>query len=152
MHVRSYCDPLESLFYYKPWIIKRGLKDIWVLDQKIQGRRHRVNGREALVLLLPGIENCEQAALWHRAEVYVPRSSFRPAEEGEYYWADLQGLTVQTHSGRELGRIKSLYENANYDVILLDSDQHIPFVMGEIVLEVRINEGLLIVIDGFEDD
>lgn len=49
-------------------------------------------------------------------EVVAERSSLPPLEEGEYYWCDLLGLTVETVDGVTLGRLEEIYETGSNDV------------------------------------
>ncbi len=50
-------------------------------------------------------------------ELTVPRSSLPPLEEGEYYHADLLGLTVVTPAGELVGRVVKIENFGAGDVI-----------------------------------
>jgi 16S rRNA processing protein RimM len=61
------------------------------------------------------------------ARVYVPRSQFPAADEGEYYWVDLIGLDVVNREGQMLGQVASLIETGVHDVLkVLDASSEAP--------------------------
>ena len=43
----------------------------------------------------------------------------RNPEEGQYYWADLEGLQVENQDGQLLGRIDHLLETGSADVMVI---------------------------------
>lgn len=62
-----------------------------------------------VVLSVDGIGDVDQAKKWTGAEVVVPRSDAVPAEEGEYYYADLVGCTL-TLDGKAVGTVAAVIE------------------------------------------
>lgn len=67
------------------------------------------------------------------SEVGVPRDRFPAAEEGEYYWIDLQGMQVVNREGVHLGMVDSLFSNGAHSVLVVRSgvgkgEWLIPFV------------------------
>jgi len=73
----------------------------------------------------------------------VPREDLPTTEDGEYYWADLEGLQVVHRDGRSLGKVAYLMATGSNDVLVVDGDdeQLIPFVMGEVILDVDLGKG-----------
>jgi 16S rRNA processing protein RimM len=53
------------------------------------------------------------------ARVYVARSSFPTAAEGEYYWVDLIGLEVVNREGDRLGTVIDLLDTGAHSVLRL---------------------------------
>ena len=51
--------------------------------------------------------------------VQVPREEAIPLEEGEYYYFQLVGLTVETESGERLGRLAEVLETGANDVYVV---------------------------------
>ena len=74
------------------------------------------------------------------ARIFVARSSFPTAGDGEYYWDDLLGLQVVNRQGEALGRVIDLIDTGAHSVLRLrrpdaaegasadQSERLIPFV------------------------
>ena len=69
------------------------------------------------------------------ARIFVPRSSFPPPREGEYYWVDLIGLSVVNREGVVLGQVRELLATGPQTVLVLQAleagkqvERMIPFV------------------------
>jgi 16S rRNA processing protein RimM len=55
------------------------------------------------------------------ARIFVPRSSFPTAADGEYYWVDLIGLQVINREGVDLGQVRDLMSTGPQTVLVLES-------------------------------
>ena len=74
-------------------------------------------------------------------------------EEGEFYWYQLEGLTVRNSAGEVLGKIDHLLETGANDVIVvepsidsIDKEQRlIPYLMGDVVKQVDQETGVVTV-------
>lgn len=75
----------------------------------------RSHGKWILVSLA-GYDDINSVLRFVGREVVVDRSSLPPLEEGEYYWCDLLGLTVETVDGVTLGRLEEIFETGSNDV------------------------------------
>ncbi len=53
--------------------------------------------------------------------IFVPRSSFPSAAEGEYYWVDLIGLQVVNREGLDLGQVRDLMSTGPQTVLVLEA-------------------------------
>lgn len=51
------------------------------------------------------------------ARIYIGRSSFPTAAEGEYYWVDLLGLAVVNRQGELLGTVTDLLDTGAHSVL-----------------------------------
>ena len=73
------------------------------------------------------------------------RAQLPPPGPGEYYWADLQGLQVVTLEGVELGTVSSVFATGANDVIVVRGERErlLPFVQGQVVMEVNLEQRLL---------
>ena len=58
------------------------------------------------------IDSPETAAMWRGATVEVPTCHIPPCDEGEFYLAELQGVTVFDISGACLGVMQHVVDNA----------------------------------------
>ncbi len=147
LKVRSYTEPAENILAYSPWYLRRDA----VEEAENAGRVHRVVAGEArgegVVAQLEGIDDRDTAAGLAGSRVMVPRSRFPAAGAREFYWTDLEGLEVRTEAGEVLGRVQGMLETGANDVMIVQGDRRrlIPFILDATVLDVRLDEGVLIV-------
>ena len=59
----------------------------------------------AFTMRSPEIKTREQAMALKGTQLFVPRSAFPDADEGEFYFADLVGLDVKSTDGKRVGKI-----------------------------------------------
>lgn len=88
-----------------------------------------VNGE--LQVKFEGIDDRDQAFALRGYTIEIPRESFAPTEEDEYYWADLVGMTVINKENIVLGKVSNLMETGANDVLMIKGEHGqilIPFV------------------------
>lgn len=73
--------------------------------------------KDHLVATFKGIDDRDAAAGLNGIELYVPRDALPPADEGEYYHADLIGLNAVDESGATLGRVIAMHNFGAGDII-----------------------------------
>jgi len=138
--VHSDTSPRENIVAYSPWYLLR------------DGQRetHKVNaGRrqgKSVVAKLAGCNDRDAAEALIGAEIAILRSQLPPTTEpGEYYWADLVGLRVETLDGIELGRIDQLFETGANDVIVVSGERErlLPYTWQQVVREVDLGQGVM---------
>ena len=81
-----------------------------------------------------------------QATIGVNRSDMPALEEGEYYWSDLEGLTVQKESGEMVGTVAYLIETGANDVLVVQKageEVLLPFVTGEVIKDVDLAAGVI---------
>jgi 16S rRNA processing protein RimM len=133
----SWTDPREALFRYQPWILRSGDS-----EREIAGVRGRDTGKR-VIATFPGIDTREQAEALHGTEIWVPRDRLPPPAPGEYYWVDLEGLSVRTVDGIELGTVSHLFDTGANPVMVVAGERErlIPFVTGQYVTDVDLPAG-----------
>jgi len=140
--VRSFTDPLDRIFEYGPWIIES--PDASATSCRVRdGRRHG----KGLIASLEGIDDRDRAADRVGSEIRVVRAELGDAGEGRYFWSDLEGLSVETERGIELGRIESLLETGANDVLVVTGERRrlVPFLPEQVVKSVDLDGGRVIV-------
>src|SRR5260221_10601361 len=82
------------------------------------------------VAKLAGIDDRDAAQGLQGSEIAVLRESLGEAEEGSHYWVDLIGLEVVDGEGRGLGRVESLFEagDTNVLVVMGERERMITFI------------------------
>lgn len=139
--VFSYTDPRQAILDYTTWWLN--------LDGErrpvriAEGKRHG----KSVIARIEGTEDCDQAAKLIDADISVPRSELPDVEDGQYYWADLEGLSVVTENGDVLGDVAYVLETGANDVLVVrgEKERLIPFVTGDVVTNVDLVEGVLTV-------
>ena len=75
--------------------------------------------------VLVQIESCRDlSAAQHLRdyEVVIPRQWFSPLPVGEYYWFEIEGLTVHAGDGRTLGIVMDIIHTGSNDVYVVSQD------------------------------
>lgn len=141
LKIESWCEPVEAILDYRPWFLRSAARE-WRVELA-QGRRH---GR-GLLVQLPGLDDPDQARIWVGASIEIPRSSLPPLPDGQYYWADLEGLEVRNLDGFRFGRVARVVPTGANDVLVVrgERERWIPFVLGRHVLRVDLEGGSITV-------
>lgn len=139
--VFSYTDPREAVLDYENWVL--GNKGNWQQATVAEGQRHG----KTVVVRIDGCDDRDQAAALIGKEIAVPRDELPKAENGHYYWSDLEGLQVRRSDGSVLGRLDYLLETGAHDVMVIqgETEHLIPFVKDEIVVGVDLQAGVITV-------
>lgn len=72
---------------------------------------------ELIVAMVSEVADRTMAESLRGARIFVSRSSFPAAAEGEYYWIDLIGLPVLNRAGEALGTVESLIDTGPHSVL-----------------------------------
>lgn len=107
----------------------------------------RLDARNSgLIAHFAGVDDRNQAEALRGFLIGAPRGNLPTTEEGEFYWADLLGMRVETLTAESLGVVTSLLETGAHDVLqVLDTtgrERLLPFVSA-IVREVNPEERLI---------
>ena len=139
--IYSYTEPRDNIVRFDTWLLEQdGTTECVELEA---GDSHGKN----VLAKLRGVADRDQAERLIGAEISVERAALPPCGPGEYYWADLEGLTVRAADGKELGVVDHMLATGAHDVFVLEGDgsRLIPFVMGEIVQDVDLDAGTIVV-------
>ena len=133
LKLRSYCEPWEGIFEYRPWRVG----EHWV--DHVEGRRQG----KTLVCRLPDIRDRDAAAAYVGKTVSVSRSALPEPESGHWYWSDLVGLEVLTKDNVQLGSVVRVFATGANDVIVVRGEKEhlIPLVSDRFVLSVDLAGG-----------
>ena len=105
------------------------------------------SGHDHALLQLDGVTTRDAAQLLVGQAVTVPISAAPSLEEGEYFHFQLLGLRVFTEDREELGQITEILETGSNDVYVVSgpSGEVLVPALADVVREVRLNDGLMIV-------
>jgi len=145
--VYSHTDPIEQIFTYSPWLLRRGGKEIQLelLKGKTQGK--------GVIALFKDFEDRNLAESLIGYEIWIDEERLPTLDEGEFYWNQLENLQVVNQSGAVLGKVDHLMETGANDVLVVkptpesidDRERLVPFVEGEIVKDVNLESAIIVV-------
>lgn len=130
--LQSFTDPPMALLKYQPWLMVHA-----GAESELSGATGRDTAK-GVVARFPGIEDRDAAEALRGAEVWVPRSRLPAPKPGDYYWVDLEGMTVENREGIVLGTVSHLFDTAANDVIVVTGERErlLPFITGQCILDV----------------
>jgi 16S rRNA processing protein RimM len=141
--LESWAEPRERIFEYQPW----QLVSAPGTEREVRGVKGRRQGK-GLVARLPGIDDRDRAATCVGSEILVARELLPKPAEGEYYWADLEGMQVVTENGTALGTVSHVIATGANDVLVVRDgarERLLPFVVGDCVKEVQADQRRIVV-------
>lgn len=100
--VGTYTEEPEALFDYAPLTDETGAR---VFDLTPRGV-----GTDHFIVSIKGVTTREGAEGLKRTKLYVTRDQLPPSDEGEYYLADLVGLTAQNEKGETIGVVEETHD------------------------------------------
>lgn len=125
-----------------------GMTHCYIGDKvvKIAGVRYHKNH---VLMTIEGISSRTEAATLTGAFVSVDRSEAVPLKEGEYYTADIIGLSVWDVDGNFLGTVADVLRTGSNDVYVVSlpgrrEDILVP-ALKKVVLEISVGEGKMVV-------
>jgi len=136
VRVFSHTSPRENILNYSPWIIEiDGVRATFDVSGSRQGKN--------VIARIEGIASRDQAEAMATAQIFIRRDQLAPLQDGEYYWAQLEGLRVFNQHGEDFGVIDHMMETGANDVMVVQGDRErlIPFVMDEVVIRVELENG-----------
>ncbi|KFN41290.1 ribosome maturation factor RimM [Arenimonas oryziterrae] len=141
LKLHSFTDPVSTVMKYQPWTL---------IHNGVERELDKVRGRETnkgMVVTFADCSDRDAAEALAGAEVWVARRLLPPPKPGEYYWVDLEGLTVVTREGVELGKVAYLFETGANDVMAVAGDRErlIPFINEQYILDVDFDAGRITV-------
>jgi 16S rRNA processing protein RimM len=135
--VLSYTEYGASILDYKPWYLSKN-EENWQPHVIEDGRMH--NNR--VIVKFQDINSPEEAALLTGNFVGIPRSLLPVLEKNEFYWSDLEGLTVINKNGDVLGTVIYLMATGSNDVLVIKGEKEhaIPYLPGDVILEINLEK------------
>lgn len=142
LKLHSYTDPAENILQYKGLVLERG-RDCREL--KIDGSRHQGKG---MIVHVVGVDDRNAAEAFGRGDIVMSTESLPELAGEEYYWHQLEGLTVvlAEDETQVLGVVDHLIATGANDVLAVvpskgsqdDKRRLIPYLPGQVVKRIDI--------------
>ncbi|MEL7558335.1 ribosome maturation factor RimM [Stutzerimonas chloritidismutans] len=140
--IYSFTDPIDNLLGYRRWTLRRGdeVRQVELVKGRLQGK--------ILVATLKGLTDREEARTYADFEICIPRSELPQLTGDDYYWYQLQGLTIINQLEQVLGRVDHLLETGANDVMVVkpfdgsldDRERLLPYT-DQCVLKIDLDAG-----------
>jgi len=124
--IQPFSEFVDSLLDYKTWYVGHE-NGPWRKVDVVRAETHD----KTLAVQFPDCPDRNAAEKLKGLLIAVPRSSLPAQEEGEYYWADLIGMSVVNEAGEALGTVVELLDTGANDVLIVRDkgpDILIPFL------------------------
>ena len=138
IRVQPYAKDPQALFSSRRWFLRppearpgQPAGTAAPLPPLLRITQARPHGDE-VVAAMRDIDDRSAAETLRGARIFVARSSFPTADDGEYYWVDLIGAQVFNRDGVGLGEVAGLLDNGAHSVLQVRAaegpERLIPFV------------------------
>ncbi|NBQ90307.1 MAG: ribosome maturation factor RimM [Betaproteobacteria bacterium] len=128
LRLKPFSSDPQSLFSTKRWywqfpeaVAPAQRECLSRLEQPLRVASVREQG-DGVVALIQDLTDRDVAQACRGLRLFVRRSSFPTAAEGEYYWVDLVGLEVFNRQGQCLGRVAGLMQTGPHSVLRIESE------------------------------
>ena len=139
--VISFTDPPDNILNFKPWLIQQ--KNQWQAITPVTGKMH---GKFVLVQL-PDCEDRDQAQTYTNKDIAILQDQLPKLPKGQFYWRELEGLTVTNKEGRDLGIVDHVLGTGANDVLVImqgKKERLIPYIK-DVVINVDLTQKRMVV-------
>lgn len=139
LKITSFTDSIADILNYGPWYLQEN--QAWKPIEITDGREHG----KGIVVKIAGFDTPEQARLLTGKTIAIERSQLPKLEKHEYYWSDLEGLTVINQHGETLGKVIYLIATGSNDVLVVKGEKEhaIPYLPGDVVTSIDLAEKVM---------
>lgn len=141
LKIHSFTEVTTDLLEYNPLYIEegKGWKVLAIETGRQQGK--------ALVAQFVGLETPEAARKLTGLKIAIKREQLAVLPPNEYYWADLEGLTVINQAGETLGQVAYLMATGSNDVVVFrdaaGKEHALPYLPGRVIKEVDLKQRVM---------
>jgi 16S rRNA processing protein RimM len=121
------------------------------MEPVVAGTRRRISAAretpKGFLIDLEGVDVRSDVDALRGEELILGRDELDAPEEGEYYVADLVGLTAVDDAGEVLGAVDDTFETAAHEVLVVrreDEELYVPFTL-EHVPELNLESGRVVI-------
>jgi 16S rRNA processing protein RimM len=147
LRLNSYTEPADNVLQYQEFLVQQD--GAWRTLQLDQSRWQA----DKLIVHFQGYDSPEAARELTGLDLQIEAGQLPALAEGDYYWHQLQGLSVQNLDNEILGSVKTMMATGANDVLVvsptgqsLDTRERlIPWLYGTVVREVDLAGQTLIV-------
>lgn len=136
--VFSFTEEMTTILNFDPWYLEEAGQ--WKPIELLEGREHG----KLLIVKLAGFDTPEHVRILTGKKIAVLRSQLPTLKKGEYYWRDLEGLTVIDQKGETLGTVLYVLATGANDVLIIkdakEKEHAIPYLPGKVITKVDLEQ------------
>ena len=146
LKVFSHTSPRLKITEYSQWFLSKDSEN-WKACKVVAGR---VQGKN-IIVQLEGVNDCSQVDALIGSKIAVKNEQLESLSNGEYYWRDLLGLSVETINGVSLGKLDWIFNSGSNDVLVVKEtgakkkERMLPFLFDKVVVSIDLEASLMIV-------
>lgn len=142
LKIYSFTEWTTDILGYMPWYLEDASG--WCLIDITDGHPHG----KGVVVKIAGYDNPEQARLLTGKKIGILRTQLPVLPKNEFYWRDLEGLTVINYDGTTLGEVAYLIETGSNDVLVVKSKDNseelaIPYLPDEVITSIDLSNKVM---------
>lgn len=140
LKIQSFTGNIADVLDYEPWYIED--HSGWKLIKREAGKLHG----KGVIAKLDGYNNPEKARLLTGKSIAVKRTQLPALKDNEFYWRDLEGLTVINQHNEELGVISYMIETGANDVLVIqknNKEHAIPYLPDDVVISIDLEKRIM---------
>ena len=144
LKVYSYSETKQKFSEYKYFFIQKDNNTIRLDIEDISiGKSIKVKFKNF---------NCrEDSQDYIGEEIFINEDQLDVLEANQFYWKELIGLTAYLNNGKKIGIVSDIIETGSNDVLVIKGEEEIlvPYVFGESVMEVVVEEKKIIINEAY---
>lgn len=118
--IDSYAYPPENLKTYNTFLDSDCFEHIKIIDIKIMPKK--------IIIKIEGYDDITSSEKILGKNILIDNKSMPNLDDGEYYWKDLQGLSVKTTQEKYLGVVDFVFNNGSNDVLVIENKNVITYI------------------------
>ncbi|MBV8802819.1 MAG: ribosome maturation factor RimM [Gammaproteobacteria bacterium] len=137
--ILSFTEPLTNILDYSPWYLES--VEGWQPAQVTGRRLHD----KSIIVKLANYDSPERSRLLAGKIIAIPRSKLPVLNPGNYYWRDLEGLTVINQLGENLGKVMYVLATGSNDVLVVKGKKEhaIPYLLNDVIISVDLENKVM---------
>ncbi|MCK4608309.1 MAG: ribosome maturation factor RimM [Gammaproteobacteria bacterium] len=142
LQIISFTDPKEKILTYKPWYIRQN--QTWQEIIPENSAQHA----QKIVVKLSKIETPQDARSYTNLDIAIDHEQLPELPADEYYWTDLEGLTVIDTNGNKLGIVDHLMATGANDVFVVtdaNKQQHLIPYLDQVIVKINLEQKTILV-------
>ncbi len=152
----SHTSPRQQILKYSPLYLRkknatgkgREGRDSWQAIKVLKGHKQG----KAVVAQLEGVDDRDQAFSMIGIEIGIKRDQLPKLSNNNFYWTDLEGVSVFTIDDEELGVVDWVFSTGSNDVLVVKcisgekgKEYMVPWIKDDVIKSVDLDESRIVV-------